>query len=156
VSKVIQKRITAAVLLGALAIATAAPAAEAGHKYRASHSCGRHCSHGVVKRVKYVQPAPVITTVHHHHSSAAPAIAFIGGLVIGSVIANAHAEPAYVEPYSYWDPYCEARFVSLDAYHAHFGHHHHPRVVRVIEVHSGRWVDTYAWRDGGWRHCESW
>jgi hypothetical protein len=100
------------------------------------------------------------------HSGVGPAIGgFIGGLVLGSVLT--HANDTYyppppptrviyrervVEPaYRYYDPYCGEEFSSLDAYREHACHVGHPQVARVIDARSGDCVDTYCWKDGGWR-----
>ncbi len=146
------KRATAGLLLAALVVATMAPAAEAGNKHRYK---GKHRRHRV-ERVVY-QPTRVV----HHHSSAAPALAFIGGLVLGAVISNAHAAPVYAEPiyagpdYYYYDTYCSERFVSLNVYHRHLAYHGHPRVVRVFRSHGGQWIDTVHHSDGQWAHYEA-
>lgn len=150
------KRATAGLLLAALVVATVAPAAEAGKKYRYKGK-SKHRGHRV-ERVVY-QPATV--THVHHHSSTAPALAFLGGVVLGAVISNAHAEPTYVErvyvepDYYYYDTYCSRRFVSLSAFHTHVNHHHHPNVVRVFHVSSGNWVDTVHYHDGHWVRYEA-
>ena len=118
-----------------------------------------------------VQRGPVIvrhvgTPSRHYYyssrgSSAGPAIAgFIGGLIIGNVLAQAAPPPAYCapardygyrDPYCYYDPYCRETFVSLEAYGAHLDCTRHPAIVRVIEVDNGRCVGERAWRDGRWR-----
>ena len=52
--------------------------------------------------------------------------------------------------YEYYDPYCRERFATIEAYDEHLYEYRHPRTVEVIEVHSGRCVDTLDWRDGRW------
>jgi hypothetical protein len=134
-------RLTAVALLAAFALAAGAPAAEAGRKNRRGHS-----THVVRRVVSPVHRSVVI----ERHSSAAPLIAgLIGGFVLGAATANAH--PAVAVEYSYYDPHCDVYFGSLDRYDVHLRRCHHPRVVRVIDVRSGRCVHTYGWRDGGWR-----
>ena len=56
--------------------------------------------------------------------------------------------------YVYVDPYCGDRYASFDACSAHFRGCEHPRVIQKIAVSSGRCVDTYRYRDGGWRECD--
>ena len=135
------RRWVAGLLLAALVTATLAPAAEA---------------HGRKRRYKIVHPAyhtRVITRYHSpgsvyivRRSSAGPAIAgFLGGLFLGATLA--HAAPA---GFSYYDPYCDERFVSLEIYRAHLHHHHHPRIVRVIALDTGDCAHTYRYQQGRW------
>jgi hypothetical protein len=111
-----------------------------------------------------MQRGPVVVRHAYYSSrgsSAGPAIAgFIGGLIIGNVLAQAAPPPTYCapvrdygyrDPYSYYDPYCRETFVSLEAYGAHLDCVRHPAFVRVIEVDNGRCVGERAWRDGRWR-----
>jgi len=149
------RRWVAGLALAALMVTMAAPAAEARskkHRDRGSHHTR------VVKRVKYKTshrhaPRPYRTVVHHvHRSSDVPVFAgFIGGLVLGAVLTNA-AQADVVRDYDYYDPYCNRHFESLAVYRTHFPGHHHPRVVRVIEVRSGDCVETLRWHEGDWRH----
>ena len=126
------------VLIAAIVLATVAPAAEAGHR-------GRRYKGWKETRVvtRYHSPGSVYIV---RESSAGPAIAgFLGGLFLGATLA--HAAPA---GYYYHDPYCGERFVTLDVYRSHLRHHHHPRIVRVIERDSGACVHTYHYDNGGW------
>ena len=132
-------------LLVALAAAALAPAAEAGR------------GHGRYQGIGPVYQGPRVVRVVHRgpylierHSEAGALAGFLGGLVLGSMISNARPAPPPPPAYEYYDPYCRERFLSLDAYGAHLCHHRHPRSIDVIEVHSGRCVDTYAWTDGRW------
>jgi hypothetical protein len=138
------RRAVAALMLAALVTAMVAPAAEAGHR-RYKHKHKRAKSRVVVV---HEQPARVVV----RESSVAPVIAFLGGLVIGASVAHA-SHPA---EYSYYDPYCDTRYTSLEVYHTHFRHHRHPRTVRVIHVASGRCVDTYRYHDGHWYGRDRW
>ncbi len=120
------------------------------------------------------------------HSGPGPAIAgFIGGLVLGTVLSNhqdyappppvVYAPPprvVYAPPprvvyapapdddYYFYDPYDRERFESLDQCADHFGDDRDPRMIQVIDAHSGRCVDLYRWDDGGWsrwdRHDRDW
>jgi hypothetical protein len=129
-----------------LATAALAPVAQAGHGHGRVRYKGAGPYDGGPRMARVVRHPPFY---FEHHSGAGPAIAgFLGGLVLGTVLAN--AQPAPPPGTTYFDPYCDQRFVSLDLYGEHFCHHHHPRVIRVIEVRSGRCVDTYGWRDGRW------
>jgi hypothetical protein len=131
------------VLLAAVVLAAVAPAAQADHRRD--------------RRYKWAGPAYSTRVVTRHHSpgsvyivrrsGAGPAIAgFLGGLFLGATLA--HAAPA---GFSYYDPYCDERFVSLEVYGAHLHHHHHPGIVRVIELDSGDCVRSYHYQDGDWR-----
>ena len=140
------RRWTTRLLLAAIAVTALSPAAHAGHgsrRYKGTYYCPppvRHVHHAP-RRVVYIE----------RHSDAAPLFAgLIGGLVIGSFLAQASAPPPPPAVY-YWDPYCHERFSSLGIYHSHFYHHQHPRVVRVISAESGDCVNTYRWHDGDWR-----
>ena len=137
------RRLITGVLLTAVLAATAAPAAQADR--------------GRGRRYKNVRPAystRVVTRYHNpgsvyivRRSSAGPAIAgFLGGLFLGATLA--HAAPA---GFSYYDPYCDERFVSLEVYRGHLHRHHHPRIVRVIELDTGDCVRSYRYQDGDWR-----
>jgi hypothetical protein len=139
---------TVGLLLAALVVAAIAPAADAGRKYRyKGHD--KHRRHHV-ERVVY-QPSTVV----YHHSSAGPALAFIGGVVLGAVISNAHhATAVYADDYYFYDTYCSQRFVSLEVYYGHLSHHHHPNVVRVFHAGTGHWVDTVHYSEGHWAHYE--
>jgi hypothetical protein len=104
--------------------------------------------------VKYVDYRPYRVVRHaryhrpHHDGSA---FAFIGGLLLGAVITHA----AHADHYYYADPYCDLRFSSLRAYDSHFAHHHHPRVVHVVEIRTGDWVDSYRYHHGDWRYYQT-
>jgi hypothetical protein len=70
-------------------------------------------------------------------------------VAVGSILSNASTPPP-PPVYEYEDPFCHRSFGSLEAYERHLGYHRHPCSVEVIEVHSGRCVDTLDWRDGRW------
>jgi hypothetical protein len=149
----------------AFALVTLAPAAGAdpghgrgnawGRRYKGVDSWSNNCGYG------YGGPRRVIV---RERSSAGPAIAgFIGGLVVGSVLNNAHGgycdRPVYRErvvyrdtyapSYCYYDAYCHESFPSLDLYYRH-AYHRHPLVAREIDVRSGECVDTFCYHDGRW------
>jgi hypothetical protein len=129
----------AALLIAAVATAAVAPAAEA--------------KHGKSRRYKGYRYERVVSRDHGHRhyyrdrgSSVGPALAgFVGGLALGVILSNT-AERGYY----YRDPYCHDRFASLDAYYSHCRRHHHPKVVQVINVNTGRCADTYRYDDGRW------
>jgi hypothetical protein len=129
-------------LLVAFASASLAPVAVAGGRTR--YKRPRPARHGVVR---VVHRGPYI---HYHRSEPGALAGFIGGLVVGTVLSNA-LPPAPPPPvYEYYDPYCHRNFVTVEAYDEHLFTHRHPRSAEVIEVHSGRCVDTMVWRDGRW------
>ena len=135
-------------LAGTLAAASLASPAAADHWRRYKHD----------PRFAHFAYAPVRERVYISRSSCGvPAFAgFVGGLVIGSAIAHAAAPPppVYCAPapvYTYYDPYCDRRYDSLDECASHFHHYScHPRVVQVIEVDSGRCVGERYWIHGRW------
>jgi len=151
-------------LVAAFAVTAAVPA-QAAHddvRFKGSSSAGGWHGGGGFHAYRGGWGRPV----YREHSGVGPAIGgFIGGLVLGSVLT--HSNDTYyppppptrviyrervVEPaYRYYDPYCGEEFSSLDAYRDHAGHARHPLVARVIDVRSGDCVDTYCWKDGGWR-----
>jgi len=142
-------RWTAGLLLVLLATTIAAPTADAGHakkwKHRKAYD-GPSCETRVVRH-DYAPPRRVVV---RHYDDPAPVLAgFLGGLFLGATLG--HATPA---GYSYYDPYCHERFPSLERYGVHFRQHHHPRVVHVIELRTGRWVDSYRYDHGAWRQWE--
>lgn len=139
------KRWTAAGLLAALALATLAPAAEAGHarwiRYRGVPEQGSRASHRV-----WVRDHSVIVG----HSDAVPLFAgFLGGLLLGATLSNAAPEGD-----RYYDPYCEEVFPSLVVYRTHLRHWRHPQIVRVID-HEGVCVHALRYSDGCWRDYEA-
>jgi len=140
------RRAVATLMLGVFATMLLAPVAEAGNG-RGNHR--RWKRHPVVREVRYVQPAPRAHYVHRH-SDAGPILAgIVGGIVLGAAIAN--AQPAVHASYSYWDPYCEVRYSTLDRYRTHIRSCDHPRVVRVMDRRSGHHVRDLCWREDAWR-----
>jgi hypothetical protein len=151
-----RRRVVTGVLQIAVLAATLAPAAEARRRGHDRYKPGPY------REVKVVRHAP-----HRGHghgsvyvvrrSSAGPVIAgFLGGLFLGATLANAAPSG-----YEYYDPYCDADFASLEIYHAHLRRHHHPQVVRVIEVETGACAHTYRYDDHRWqefddRQAEDW
>jgi hypothetical protein len=139
------RRAVAALLLTAFVTAMVAPAAEAGNRHK-RHKGGHSRSSRVV-----VHSYPQRVIVRDH--GVAPVIAFLGGLVIGASVAHA----SHPDEYAYYDPYCDTRYASLEIYTSHARrHHHHPRIVRVIHVSSGRCVDSYRYHDGHWYSRDRW
>jgi hypothetical protein len=141
------RRLAATLMLGVIAASVLAPAAEAGHyrRYKPGPPQGY-----VVRRVATVYPTHRVTYVRSH-SDAAPLFAgLVGGLILGAALSS-RAQPVVQTSYSYWDPYCDESFASLEIYRSHVRHYHHPRVVRVIEIGSGRCVRDMCWRDDQWR-----
>jgi hypothetical protein len=141
----IGNRALGVLLLVALAGASLAPAAAAdrGHvRYKGGGPA--YQGRGVVR---VVHRGPYFI---ERHSEAGAIAGFLGGLVVGSVLSN--ARPAAPPPpvYEYYDPYCDRHFVTVRAYDEHLYYHRHPRTAEIIEVHSGRCVDTLDWRDGRW------
>ena len=138
-----RRRRMTGVLLAAILLATVAPAAQADHqRTRRYNNVWPAYTSRVVTR--YQSPGSVYIV---RRSSAGPAIAgFLGGLFLGATLA--HAAPA---GFSYYDPYCDERFVSLEIYRAHLRYHRHPRIVRVIALDSGDCVGTYHDRYRRWQ-----
>ena len=132
-----------AVLLAAIVMAAVAPAADADRR-RGRRYKGWDPSYGTRVVTRYHSPSSVYVV---RRSNAGPAIAgFLGGLFLGATLA--HAAP---DGFIYHDPYCDERFVTLEVYRTHLRHHHHPRVVRVLERDSGSCVHTWHYQDGDWR-----
>lgn len=136
-------RALAALLLVTLASASLAPAALAD-RGRDHDRRGRWDHRGTVR---VVRRGPYFV---ERHSDAGAIVGFLGGLVVGSILSNATPPPPPPPAYEYFDPYCHRTFVTFEAYDQHLGYHRHPRSVEVVEVHSGRCVDTLEWRDGRW------
>lgn len=145
-------RATMIVLGVAIAAASAVSpaAADRGRRYKGPGGYGET---RIVRRV--LIPQGCSYAYYSRGSSATPAIAgFIGGLILGNVLAHAAPPPqAYVTrvaPDYYYDPYCHERFSSLDAYGEHLNHCSHPAWVRVMDGNSGRCVGERVWQDGRW------
>jgi hypothetical protein len=143
-------RLVTGVLLVAVLAATMAPAAEAGsRKKHVRYKGGHHRETRVVRHSGHGHGSHGSTYIVRR-SNAGPIIAgFLGGLFLGATIANAAPSG-----YSYYDPYCEESFASLEIYHSHFRRHRHPQVVRVIEVESGECARSYRYSDGKWRQWD--
>jgi hypothetical protein len=142
----IREKWAAGLLFATLAVAVAAPAAEARHGGWRRY---KDCDTRVVRRV--CQPARVIEV--RSSSCGLPALAgFIGGFALGTAFSSA-PEPSY-HHYYYYDPYCDERFASLEIYRTHLRDCRHPRIVRVIDVDTGDCVHTYRYRHGGWVDCD--
>jgi hypothetical protein len=139
----IGNRALAALLLVALASASLTPAALADGGHGRTRR-GRAAGPGVV-RVVHRGP-----TFVERHSDAGALAGFLGGLVVGSILSNAPPPSPPPPAYEYYDPFCRRNFITVGAYDQHLGYHRHPRSVEVVEVHSGRCVDTMDWRGGRW------
>jgi hypothetical protein len=119
-----------------------------------------YAGHG--RRFKGVSNAyPVQRVIVRERSSAGPAVAaLIGGFIIGSAIAS-HAQPVVVhEPvyyshpavvYRYWDPYAGLWYESLDECQFRY---HHPRLVYVVDVNSGRHIRSLRYHHGEWHRYD--
>ena len=141
---------TTAMILAAFATTAVSPSAEAAHRrYKGADTYSPPpASHGYApRRVVYIE----------RHSDAAPLFAgLIGGLVLGSVLAQSSAPAHAVAPaYYYWDPYGQVRYEALPAYDSRYCYHEHPRVLRVISAETGACVGTYHWYHGDW-HARDW
>lgn len=134
-------RALAALLLVALASASLAPAALADHGHGRTKR-GRSDGPGVVRMV---HRGPVFV---ERHSDAGAIVGFLGGLVVGSILSSTPPPPP--PAYEYYDPFCRRNFITVGAYDQHLGYHRHPRSVMVVEVRSGRCIDTMDWSDGRW------
>ena len=97
--------------------------------------------------------------VRHHSSSVGPVLAgLVGGFSLGSTVSS-NAHPVVVQErryssrpavgYRYHDPYCDQWYDSIDD--CEFRGHRHPRIVQVIDVCSGRQVQTLRRHDGRWQ-----
>ena len=139
----IGSRCLATLLLVALASASLAPVALADR----GHGRARYGRTDGPGFVRVVHRGPYFV---ERHSDAGAIVGFLGGLVVGSILSSTQPLPPPPPAYEYYDPYCHRRFATVEAYDEHLDYHRHPRSAEVIEVHSGRCVDTLEWRDGGW------
>lgn len=160
-----------ALTLAAITSSVVAPAAEAGRhragRYRVRTECGsavRHSDSGGGyghRRGRGRGCDRGRIEIHSEHTGAVLA-GILGGIALGAVLSNASdrqpdcASSDRQPDCIYVDPYCGERFASLDDYHADFCHHRHPRVVRLIEVDSGRCLNTYRYTEGRWCDAEEW
>jgi len=145
------KPLTAGLLLAAIAITALSPAAEAAHRrYKdAGYYNPPPASYGYApRRVVYIE----------RHSDAAPLFAgLIGGIVLGTVLAqNSAPAHAVVPAYYYWDPYDHVRYEALPACGPRTCDYGRPRVLRVISLETGNCVDTVHWYHGGWHGERDW
>lgn len=115
-------------------------------------------NHRRYKGVAYGRNEAQTRVIVRERSGAGPAIAgLIGGFILGAAVS--HAQPVVVHEhecapppprYRYYDPYCDEYLDDLDECRVHGRDHRHPRVVRVIEISSGRCMRDLRWYDGGW------
>ena len=143
------RRAVALTLLTVFTAATFAPAAEAGLP--------------TIRRVP-ISPYRTNVRVVHRSSSVGPVLAgVVGGLILGSALANANTHTSiqagyssggYGGGYSYYDPYCDQGFSSIELYQSNYmrNHYRHPRIIRVIDTRSGDCVRNMYWSNGRW--CE--
>jgi hypothetical protein len=141
-----QTRWMATLLLAAFVTAGVGSVAQADRGY--GHDRGtryKNVYRGHDTRVisRYRSPGSVYVVRRSDHGAAIAG--FLGGLFLGATLA--HAAP---DGYGYYDPYCDESFASLEIYRGHLYHHHHPRIVRVIELRSGDCVHTYRYERGQW------
>ncbi len=100
--------------------------------------------------------------VREHSSSVGPVLAgLVGGFIIGQAVSsNAHPVVVHehyyhrrpVAVYRYHDPYCDEWFDSVDE--CEFRGHHHPHVIQVIDIRSGREVRSLHMRGGQWQEFD--
>jgi len=140
----IANRAPGVLLLVALASALLAPAAMADRDHARYKRGGPVFRGRGVVRVAHRGPCFI-----ERRPEAGTIAGFIGGFVLGSVLSSAPPPPP-PPVYEYYDPYCRERFDTIEAYDEHLYRHRHPRRAEVIDVHSGRSVDTWDWRDGRW------
>ena len=139
-----KRRWAATLMLAGIAVAYVAPAAQAAGHYRRWKPVPSY-GYGV----RYARPYPVRIGYYQRSSSAAPFIAgLVGGAILGTVLSQPHVHATVAT--TYYDPYCDITFGSLDACRAHFDRFDHPHVIRVVE--GGRFTRDLCWDNGGgWR-----
>lgn len=152
------RRTVAIGLTAALALVSVAPLAHADHGHGGRRYKGDFRGRDRVVTQRVIE-------VRHGSSCGVPSfVSFLGGIAVGAVLSHA-SEPAYCPPpahacaqpvYSYWDPYCHARFSSLDRYAAHLRCCDHPPIVRVIDTDSGECVHVLAYHHDRWREAGDW
>ncbi len=176
--KSIPSRLITGSLLASLAVASLAPAANAGNAWGHFKKFRRDDRPAFAAQAW--GPRQVVE-VRRHSDGVSTLAGFLGGIAVGAILTNAaeshpavHATcapqpvydapaPAYDPPpaaasgddrYSYEDPYCHERFASLDVYMAHDRRvGHHPLVAQVIDNRDGRCIDVIRWDDGRWQSC---
>ena len=104
-------------------------------------------------------PRPVFV---ERSSGAGPALAgLVGGFILGNAFASSsrtvivHSHRRCERPvvvFRYRDPYCDTWYDSLDE--CSFRHHHHPRIVQVIDVRTGDEVRRLRLHGRDWRDDE--
>lgn len=123
-----------------------------------------HADRGGWRRYKQVRrgpwDSPVSRVVYRDrgHDSAGPMFAgLIGGMIIGAALSHPHAvvvrerECAPPPPrYRYEDAYSDRYWDSIDECRQPQYGYECPRVVRVIEVSSGRCERTLYWKHDHW------
>lgn len=98
--------------------------------------------------------------VRERSSSVGPVLAgLVGGFILGSAVSS-NAHPVIVNErshcsrpvavYRYHDPYCDEWYDSIDD--CEYRGHRHPRVIQVVDIRSGRQVQTLRRHDGQWQN----
>jgi len=105
-----------------------------------------------------VVPTTQRVVVRERSSDVGPVFAgMVGGFLLGAALTS-HSHPVVVheryvhQPVTvvrYYDPYSDVWFDSLDECDFRW-HRRHPRIVYVIDTHSGRHLRTLRFRDGRW------
>jgi hypothetical protein len=123
--------LAAAAMLAVFALGALAPAAEAAHRKVKVGWAGPPAE---VRYKRFAgQHGPRHSTYVVRRSDSGAAIgSFLGGLFLGAVLSS-------VAPhgYAYYDEYCGRTFLSLEIYSSHCRRHHHPALVRMVEVRPG-------------------
>jgi len=131
-----KRRWAATLMLGLIAATSVVPAAEAGVGHYRRWKPG--------PSVGYVREGYPVR-VYERSSSGSGVAPFLFGLVGGVILGSALSNSAHA---SYYDPYCETSFNSLDACRSHFRGCGHPEVIRVVE--GGRYTRDMCWSQGAW------
>ncbi len=139
-------------LLVALSLALMAPLSYADRGHRGHGKRYKGGRHRVTHVVRHYPRYPVRYVERHHwHSGAGPLIAgLVGGFVLGATLS--HAAPP--SGYSYYDPYCERAYPSLNVYTRHVHSCSHPAVVQVVHLRDHRCVGTYKYGGRNWHRYD--
>lgn len=177
-AKTLSNRWMVAITTGALAIASFAPMAYAGHgeghgpKYRGVVFDNRggwghygNENHGYWRGGGWGNRV----VVREHHSSVGPALAgLVGGFILGTAVShasqpvvhervvyrdvpdNGYYAPQPVSAVCYYDPFSGQRFSSLDACADYCQQYDGPRMIEVIDTNSGQCRDRMTYDDVRW------
>lgn len=135
-------RLAAVLLLGATALASLAPAADASHKRKWKHRDDRRVQRHDYRDGAY-QDEYRYRSQSRHRSRGYRSSEY-----------GYNGSGSRGRSYYYQDPYCGVTHSHVSSFKAHYSICGHPPLIRKVDIRTQRVIQTYAYDDGGWRTWE--